>query len=52
MPALKNTFLLATTSATLGALLALLIAYIVARRAVPGHWLLGFLATAPIYGSC
>jgi iron(III) transport system permease protein len=48
MPALKNTFLLATTSATLGALLALLIAYIVARRAVPGHRLLGFLATAPI----
>jgi iron(III) transport system permease protein len=48
MPALKNTFLLATASATLGALLALLIAYIVARRAVPGHRLLGFLATAPI----
>ena len=47
MPALKNTFL-ATASATLGALLALLIAYIVARRAVPGHRLLGFLATAPI----
>jgi iron(III) transport system permease protein len=48
MPALKNTFLLATASATLGALLALLIAYIVARRAVPGYRLLGFLATAPI----
>ena len=48
MPALKNTFLLATASATLGALLALLIAYIVARRAVPGHRVLGFLATAPL----
>lgn len=48
MPALKNTFLLATASATLGALLALLIAYIVARKAVPGHRLLAFLATAPL----
>jgi iron(III) transport system permease protein len=48
MPALKNTFLLATLSATLGALLALLIAYIVARRAVAGHRVLAFLATAPL----
>jgi len=48
LPALKNTFLLAVLSATLGALLALLIAYIVARKAVPGHRLLGFLATAPL----
>src|SRR5260370_8189845 len=48
MPALKYTFLLATASATLGALLALLIAYIVARRAVPGSRLLGFLPTPPI----
>jgi iron(III) transport system permease protein len=48
LPALQNTFLLATVSATLGALLSLLIAYIVARRAVPGHRLLGFLATAPL----
>ncbi|MDP2374614.1 iron ABC transporter permease [Reyranella sp.] len=48
MPALKNTFLLAASSATLGALLALLIAYIVARKAVTGHKVLGFLATAPL----
>ena len=48
MPALKNTFLLATSTATLGALLALLIAYIVARQAVTGHRVLGFLATAPL----
>lgn len=48
MPALKNTFLLATASATLGALLALLIAYIVARKAVRGHRVLAFLATAPL----
>jgi iron(III) transport system permease protein len=36
MPALENTFLLATATATLGGVLALLIAYIVARRAIPG----------------
>jgi iron(III) transport system permease protein len=48
MPALKNTFLLATSTATLGALLALLIAYIVARKAVRGYRVLGFLATAPL----
>jgi len=48
MPALKNTFLLATSAATLGGLLALLIAYIVARRAIRGHRVLAFLATAPL----
>ena len=48
MPALKNTFLLATATATLGGLLALLIAYIVARRAMVGHRLLAFLATSPL----
>jgi len=48
MPALKNTFFLATATATLGGLLALLIAYIVARRAIAGHRTLGFLATAPL----
>jgi iron(III) transport system permease protein len=48
LPALKNTFLLATATATLGGLLALLIAYIVARQAMVGHRLLAFLATAPL----
>jgi iron(III) transport system permease protein len=48
MPALKNTFLLATLAATIGALLALLIAYIVSRRAITGHRVLAFLATAPL----
>lgn len=48
MPALKNTFILATSSATLGGLLALVIAYIVARRAITGHRALAFLATAPL----
>jgi iron(III) transport system permease protein len=46
--ALQNTFVLALTSATLGSLLALVIAYLTARAAVPGHRALGFLATAPI----
>ena len=45
--ALKNT-LLGTASATLGTVLALAIAYLTARRAVPGHRVLAFLATAPI----
>jgi iron(III) transport system permease protein len=47
-PALKNTFLLAVLAATLGTLLALVIAYIVARRAITGHRVLAFLATAPL----
>ena len=47
-PALTNTFLLGTLSATLGTLLALVIAFLTARRAVAGHRFLGFLATAPI----
>lgn len=48
LPALRNTFLLATATATVGGVLALLIAYIVARKAMVGHRLLGFLATAPL----
>jgi iron(III) transport system permease protein len=44
----RNTFILAGLSATLGTLLALLVAYLVARRAIRGHKILGFLATAPI----
>lgn len=45
---MRNTFLLAVLSGTVGTLLALVIAYLVARRAVRGHRWLGFLATAPI----
>jgi iron(III) transport system permease protein len=48
LPALKNTFILALAASTLGGLLALLIAYIVARQAVVGHRVLAFLATAPL----
>ncbi len=46
--ALKNTFFLAVLTATVGSLLALVIAYITSRKAVPGHRILGFLTTAPI----
>lgn len=46
--ALRNTFILGTLAATLGTVLALVTAYVTARRAVPGHRVLGFLATAPV----
>ena len=45
---LQNTFLLGSADGDLGTILALVIAYLTARRAVPGHRMLGFLATAPI----
>lgn len=46
--ALENTLLLGVTTATAGTLLTLVIAYIVARGALPfGRWL-GVLATAPL----
>jgi len=46
--ALKNTFLLGALTATIGTVLALVIAYVTTRQAVAGHRALGFLATAPI----
>jgi iron(III) transport system permease protein len=46
--ALKNTFVLGTLAATIGTLLALVIGYLTSRKAVRGHRLLAFLATAPI----
>jgi iron(III) transport system permease protein len=46
--ALENTLLLGITTATAGTLLTLVIAYIVARRALPFWRWLGFLATAPL----
>src|SRR6201999_4020757 len=45
---ITNTFELGVLSATAGTLLALLIAYATARRAMRGSDYLGFLATAPI----
>lgn len=46
--AFLNTFLLALATATVGSLLALAVAYLAARRAVPGSKALEFLATAPV----
>ncbi len=46
--ALKNTVILGTATATLGTLLALVIAYVTTRKVIAGHRILGFLATAPV----
>ena len=46
--ALKNTLILSTLAATAGTILALVIAYVNARKAVAGYRALGFLATAPV----
>jgi iron(III) transport system permease protein len=45
--AMVNTMIMGLSSATLGAALAVVIAYLTARRAVPGWRFLAFLATAP-----
>jgi iron(III) transport system permease protein len=46
--ALKNTVILGAATATLGTLLALVIAYVTTRRLIFGSPLLGFVATAPV----
>jgi iron(III) transport system permease protein len=46
--ALWNTVLLGFLSASAGTALALVIGYVTSRRLVPGHQVLGFLATAPV----
>jgi iron(III) transport system permease protein len=46
--ALKNTVILGTATATIGTLLALVIAYVTTRRLIAGSRLLGFVATAPV----
>ena len=46
--ALKNTVILGTATATIGTMLALVIAYVTTRRVIAGHRVLGFLATAPV----
>src|SRR6266700_1838317 len=43
--ALKNTVILGTATATIGTMLALVIAYVTTRRVIGGHRVLGFLAT-------
>jgi len=44
---LRNTLITGVSAATLGAAFSVVIAYLTARKAVPGHRFLGFLATAP-----
>jgi iron(III) transport system permease protein len=46
--ALKNTVILGASTATVGTLLALVIAYVTTRQAIAGYRVLGFLATAPV----
>jgi iron(III) transport system permease protein len=46
--AIKNTFVLGLLAATSGTTLAVVIGYITARKAMTGHRVLSFLATAPI----
>jgi iron(III) transport system permease protein len=46
--ALWNTLIFAFVSAALGTALALIVSYLATRKAVIGHSVLGFLATAPI----
>lgn len=46
--AMRNTFLLGVATATIGTAIALVVAYLVARRTVAGSPLLGYLATAPV----
>src|ERR1700684_1204267 len=46
--ALKNTVILGTATATIGTILALVIAYVTTRQVIAGHRILGFLATAPV----
>ncbi len=45
--ALRNTFILGILAASAGTILALVISYVTTRKAVTGHRILGFLATAP-----
>src|SRR3954467_8721661 len=46
--AVKNTFLLGVASATIGTIMAVVIAYVTTRKAIRGYRALGFLATAPV----
>jgi iron(III) transport system permease protein len=46
--ALKNTVILGASTATIGTILALVIAYVTTRRVISGYRVLGFLATAPV----
>jgi len=46
--AFKNTLILCTSTATIGTVMAVVIAYMTSRKAIAWHRALGFLATAPV----
>jgi iron(III) transport system permease protein len=46
--AFRNTLILCTSAATIGTVMAVVIAYMTSRKAVAWHKALGFLATAPV----
>ena len=46
--AFRNTLILCTSAATIGTVLAVVIAYMTSRKAIAWHKALGFLATAPV----
>jgi iron(III) transport system permease protein len=46
--AARNTLILCTSAATIGTVMALVIAYITSRKVIGWHKALGFLATAPV----
>src|SRR5882757_1816821 len=46
--AFRNTLILCTSAATIGTVMAVVIAYITSRKVIAWHKALGFLATAPV----
>jgi iron(III) transport system permease protein len=46
--ALRNTFVLGLSTATIGTIMALVVSYLVSRKATRGTSVLGYLATAPV----
>src|SRR5712691_1380323 len=46
--AFRNTLILCTSAATIGTVMAVVIAYMTSRKAISWHKALGFLATAPV----
>jgi iron(III) transport system permease protein len=46
--AFRNTLILCTSAATIGTIMAVVIAYMTSRKVIAWHKVLGFLATAPV----
>jgi iron(III) transport system permease protein len=46
--ALRNTLIIGVATATIGTAMALVVSYLVSRKAAPGAQYLGYLATAPV----